>query len=98
MPLKVSLNKVTVFTPFASSLDHESSNIAQAVGIYEAIWHPEEIGATVAKDLITPLQLGLVILKGDTERFYNHRDFTAWVEEYLAACRKHPDAVIQINL
>lgn len=88
---------------FSSNITHNLGKMAEAAGIYEACWRPEEVGITKAVELIEPLTKGLDLLKADPERFraydspngwglYEH--FVPWVEEYLEACRAHPEALV----
>lgn len=80
--------------------------MASEAGIYEALWRPEERGITKAKQLIPILGLGLKKLKADPARYkqfnspngwglYEH--FVPFVDEYLEACRKHPEAEARVS-
>ncbi len=80
--------------------------MAEAAGIYQACWRPEEIGATHARDIAHLLRAGLEKLKGAPKVFeqYNpangwgtYECFVPWVEEYLAACERYPDAEIAVS-
>ncbi len=91
---------------YSSNITHNLGGMAEAAGIYQACWRPEEIGITTAGQLIEPLKAGLAALKADPEKFkvfnapngwglYEH--FVPWVEEYLAACERNPDATIRVS-
>jgi len=44
---------------FHRNITHNLGKMANAAGIYEALWRPEEIGITQAKQLIDPIMIGL---------------------------------------
>lgn len=89
---------------FSSNITHNLGSMAREAGIYMHLWRPEEIGITRARELVKPLQDGLELLEADQRRFkkfnspngwgmYEH--FVPWVREYLQACRRFPDALVE---
>lgn len=59
-----------------------------------------------ARDLIGPLRAGLEVLRSDPERFKarnpkngwgSYDIFVPWVERYLAACEKYPEAMVRVS-
>jgi hypothetical protein len=91
---------------FDANITHNLGKMADKAGIYQACWHPEEIGATCAADIIPLLEKGVEDMKARPEYFkqfdasngwglYIH--FLPWVENYLNACREYPDAFIYVN-
>ena len=92
-------------TVFEYNVTHNLNTMAREAGIYKHLWRPEEVGATVAVDLIAPLLNGLDALKCDRERFKKLNPENGWgdyeglvefVEKYLEACKKYPDATIRV--
>jgi len=90
---------------YSANITHNLNKMAEAAGIYKVLWRPEEVGITHAKQLIEPLHIGLTTLKSHPETFkqYNapngwglYEDFVPWIEKYLAACEKHPDAEVRV--
>ena len=80
--------------------------MADAAGIYEAIWHPEEINAKFAKDIIGLLTDGLRKLKDNPNEYRKHdaengwgtyEHFVPFVEEYLQACIENSDSEIRCS-
>ena len=80
--------------------------MAEAAGIYYALWRPEEIGATQSKDIIEIVKEGLLkMVCAPTEYkqydspsgwgIYDH--FVPFVSKYLEACIKHPNATIEVS-
>lgn len=91
-------------TVFSSNITHNLNTMADAAGIYDACWRPEELGIKEASELIEPLSSGLALLKAHPSKFkeFNspngwgtYSDFVPWVEEYLAACKKYPKAQVE---
>ena len=88
---------------FSYNITHNLTKMANAAGIYQHLWRPEEIGITKAEQLIEPLKKGLEALKGNPDHFkqYNptngwgtYQDLVDFVCAYLDACRKYPDAYV----
>ena len=91
---------------FDANITHNLNKMADAAGIYEACWRPEEIGAIKASDIIPILEKGFEDMKARPEHFKKfdsengwgtYKDFLPWVESYLDACRKYPDAIIEVS-
>ena len=91
---------------FDANITHNLSTMAKEVGIYWSCWRPEEIGAVYAKDIIPLLQDGLRFLKeypnickqfDDPNDWGTYDQFVPWVEEYLEACIKYPEAIIHVS-
>lgn len=88
---------------FSRNITHNLGKMAGAAGIYEALWRPEEINVTHAKQLIEPLTLGLKRLRSDPDHFKAHNPENGWgtyegllafVDDYLKACIADPDAKV----
>ena len=89
-----------------ANITHNLAEMADAAGIYECLWRPDEIGAKYAKDIINCLEDGLKKLKADPEKYkkydspngwgiYEH--FVPFVENYLEACKDNPKALIHVS-
>ena len=88
------------------NITHNLSKMAGQAGLYEALWRPEEIGATKAKHLIEPLQAGLVRLRAEPEKFKAYNPSNGWgdydglvefVADYLGACLANPGAEVRVS-
>lgn len=53
----------------AFNITHNLNEMAKAVGLYEVLWHPEEIGITVASQMILPLEKGVKELESNPRMF-----------------------------
>jgi len=86
---------------FDANITHNLNKMAEEAGIYKALWHPEDIGVMKAAQLIPLLAGGLEILKANPARFEVFNPENGWgdyaglvlfVERYLFACVKNPEA------
>ena len=88
------------------NITHNLARMAQAAGVYEALWAPMDLGASLAGELVRPLRAGLLKLEGDPEAFkaYNPKNgwgsyalLCAFIQECLAACERWPLATISVS-
>lgn len=88
------------------NITHNLTKMADAAGIYDAMWRPDEHGMTHARMLIEPLRDGLRKLRAEPERFKafnpsngwgNYDGLVSFVAEYLQACIDHPDAEVSVS-
>lgn len=101
--LKIRQPEVLVFD---ANITHNLTGMAEEAGIYQHLWHPEDIGITRAWQLIEPLRIGIALMKVERLRFKKHDaingwgtydNFVPWVEEYLAACERTPEAYVSVS-
>jgi len=89
-----------------TNITHNLGAMAEAAGIYGALWRPDEHGLVKAYQLIPILEKGLADLKARPEHFktfdapngwgtYIH--FVPWVEKYLEACKENPEADVRVS-
>lgn len=92
---------------YKANITHNLGKMAEAAGIYKCLWRPGEIGITKAKQLIDPLREGLARLKEDPEYFQQYDSPNGWglyihfvpfVEKYLEACKRYPDADVHVRI
>ena len=91
---------------FWRNITHNLNTMADKAGIYKHLWRPEEIAIDTAEQLVDPLKIGLARLKSDPEEFKklnppngwgDYDGLVAFVEDYLAACEKHPKAKVSVS-
>lgn len=89
-----------------ANITHNLGRMADAAGIYDALWRGPEAGLVKAAQLIEPLQRGLTALRADPayyERFNSpngwglYKHLVPFVEQVLAACREHPAANVRVS-
>lgn len=94
-------------TVFETNITHNLTEMAKQVGLYEALWHPEDMGATKAGDLRLALISGYAILLMNRELCEQYEPSNGWgtylslcdaVSDYKDACIKYPDAIIETSL
>ena len=91
---------------FDQNITHNLSEMAEAAGLYQPVWRPDENGITHARQLIEPLTKGIALLKAEPERFkkFNakngwglYENLVPWLERYLEACVEYPDATVHVS-
>lgn len=91
---------------YDANITHNLLEMAEKVGIYYALWRPEEINCKYAKDIIPILTEWLQKLKKAPVKYskYNspnwwwtYKYFVPFVENYLNACIQHPDSLIRVD-
>lgn len=91
---------------FWYNITHNLGRMAEVAGIYQHLWHPEELGITQAHELIGPLTQGLIKLDQRPDYFKHFNPPNGWgtyenlvefVKKYLVACRKWPHATVNVS-
>jgi hypothetical protein len=91
---------------YSANITHNLNTMADAAGIYKALWRPDENGLTHARDLIPLLRAGLADLTDRPAHFakYNatngwglYKHFVPFVRAYLTACEENPDATVRVS-
>ncbi len=91
---------------YERNITHNLNQMADAAGIYAAMWRPDEFGLSKARQLIEPLREGLAKLKADPDHFKQFNPPNGWgdyaglvdfVEDYLRACEQYPDADVSVS-
>ena len=104
MGLDVYLKEVKPCKIWAIAITHNLNTMAEAAGLYECMWRPEEMHITLASQMIHPLRCGIAVLKHDKEKLekmnpengYGSYDSLLRVaEKYLAACEENPNATVE---
>lgn len=106
MSLDISLNAVRKTCVYDANITHNLNGMAEEAGFYKHLWRPEEIGVTLASELIEPLERGIQDMKERPEHYQTfdakngwgtYKDFLPWLEKLLAACKENPDAEIEVS-
>lgn len=91
---------------FWRNITHNLNTMADMAGLYECVWRPDEHGMKFARDLIDPMRAGLERLKADPDYYRTFNPFNGWgdyeglvdfVEKYLDACERYPDAEVSVS-
>jgi len=96
---------VTTNEVYAANITHNLARMADKAGLYEYLWRPDELGVTKARELIAPLQAGLIVLGKYPGTFKALNPPNGWgtyeglirfVAGYLQACIEWPDATVRV--
>lgn len=91
---------------YQANITHNLGTMAEAAGIYQALWRPEELGITTAAGLVPLLETGLAKLITEPDTFSRfdapngwgrYVDFVPFVLAYLRACQRHPSAKVRVS-
>jgi len=91
---------------FDANYTHNCNKMAEAAGIYQCVWRPEECDPPInlARQLIEPLRAGIKQMEDDPAKFIDlnpangwgsYETFLPWLREYLQACIEHPKAQVR---
>lgn len=90
---------------YSGNITHNLAKMADAAGIYKALWRPEEVGVTRAYQLIEPLTAGLERLESDPAKYREFNPPNGWgsyeglisfIKQYLAACQANPTCAVRV--
>ena len=105
-PCQESIEESETKTVYKDNITHNLGKMARMAGIYLCLWRPEELGIDTASFLIEGLERGLKKLKSNPDYFKSFNPKNGWgdydglvtfVENYLNACKKFPDAEIEVD-
>ena len=86
------------------NVTHNLNKMAEAVGLYEILWRPEEIGITSATQMIAPLEIAIKEFESSPDKYKvynplngwgNYNIFVSFCKSVLRTCQENPDAVIE---
>jgi hypothetical protein len=86
-------------------ITHNLTPMADAVGLYECVWRPEEHGIEFAHQMIPFLKAGVSSLNADPIHYKlltpkngygSYESFLKTLTEYLIACEINPNARIEV--
>lgn len=88
------------------NITHNLGEMANAAGVYKHLWHPEELGITIAAELTEALRNALSDMRARPDFYKQYNPENGWgsydglvnfIKEYLEACEKYPNAKIYIS-
>jgi hypothetical protein len=87
------------------NITHNLNKMANACGLYECLWYPNENGYTYAGDIVYLLELGLNKLKNNREYYSKFNPLNNWgsydsflefLQEVYDACKSNKKLSIKI--
>ena len=106
MGLDVYLKETKPCTIWAIGITHNMTAMAEAAGLYECMWRPDEMCITLASQMIHPLRCGIAVLKREKKNLEKLNPENGWgsydillsvAQRYLAACEKNPNAEVEVS-
>jgi len=88
------------------NVTHNMNKMAEAVGLYQVLWSPEEIGITTASQMIEPIEKGIRELMSNPDKYKaynppngwgNYDIFVSFCRSVLSTCKENPDAIIDVS-
>lgn len=88
------------------NVTHNLNKMAKVVGLYQVLWSPEEIGITMASQMIAPLEKAIkeLVVNPDKYKVYNPPNgwgnydiFVSFCRSVLHTCEENPDAIIEVG-
>ena len=85
------------------NITHNLVDVADEVGVYDVVWHPDEEGYHTAEEVLPLLERGLALLKANPEAYRHLEPSNGWgtvdgfieaLESYVKACKQWPHAMI----
>jgi hypothetical protein len=91
---------------YEANITHNLGKMAKEAGFYQALWRPEEIGITKAKELEPYIRKGVqeMVEKPDYYEQFNspngwgtYDNFLPWLVKLNRALKKYPEAFIEAS-
>lgn len=104
--LECGISSMQDINSFDCNITHNLNRMAEAAGIYQHLWRPEELGIKKAGDLIKPLREGLKKLLDDPNKYKKFNPENGWgcyenlvefVSLYLEACKSNPSHKVRVS-
>lgn len=102
-PWSVSHDPITLYW---ANITHNLGMMAAEAGIYNELWHPENVGISTAHELIDPLMEGLSRLAKNPDHYKQFNPSNGWgdyeglvkfIRDYIEACHKYPNASVRTS-
>lgn len=111
MGLHFSLNVVKPVEIFSTGCTHNLTEMAEAFGLYDVMWHPESLfcgdGPIRASMLVPFLKKGIVRLKANPTKaksynpengYGNYETLLRMAMDILNQCESNPDAIVEVDV
>lgn len=90
---------------YEANITHNLGPMAKEAGIYAALWRPEEVGITTARQVAEACRPGLADLRARPEHYRTfdavngwgrYENLVEWADRYIAACDENGDAIVRV--
>ena len=88
---------------YSANITHNLGKMAKEAGIYDHLWHPENLDIETAGELVEPIRAGLADMIARPEHYKQfdapngwgtYTYFIAFIQKYLEALEQHPKASV----
>jgi hypothetical protein len=88
------------------NVTHNLVQMANALGVYDIIWRPEENGITECRQLIEHLEIAFKKMKANPQEYKKYEPSNGWgslltfesfLYEYIEVCKENPEALIKVD-
>lgn len=106
MSLDIHLSQVQETEVHWQNITHNLNKMADVAGFYKALWRPEEIPITKAKELLPYLEKGVADMRENPEKYMYHsaengwgtyEQFLPWLDTLIQACKDYPESTISVS-
>lgn len=107
MSLNIYLMKTQRVSVCSENTTHNHGKMADALGVYTHLWHPEELGLKYAHELIAPLRGAINELETNPEKYRQYDAPNGWgkveyfiifLKKVLSGCEETPEAEIEVSV
>lgn len=91
---------------FSTEISDDLRFMAREAGLLNFVWYSDENNVIYAKQMVIPLQKAIEKLKANTDYFHRYEgkcddskcyNFLLFLEQYLRACKKYNEALIEVS-
>jgi hypothetical protein len=102
MSLDFDLVHIGEVTDFSANITHNLADMADALGVYQMLWHPEEILGLHAKEMIPALDQAIQELEINPNKYIQYeasngwgtiKNFLPWLKKVRDACLEYPESM-----
>lgn len=108
MSLDITFTEIRPTDVHSQNITHNLNRMAEAAGIYQCLWRPEECvpPITKARELAVLLAPAIADMKARSPHYMRFNaengwgtfdQLVPWLEKLYAACMEHPDADISVS-
>lgn len=106
MSLDFSISAPRVVEVYTGNITHNLERMADAAGLYQVLWRPEEIGVKLGAEAVPLLRAGIFWLENHEEEARHLNPSNGWgsydgllgfARQTLKACEEYPDGEISVS-
>jgi len=104
MSLDLSFYQVREVCEENFNITHNLGQMADSLGVYKMLWHPEEFPNNTAKDILPKINQAIFELKSNPKQYKQYEASNGWgtidgflnfLEMVRSACERYPNARLE---